>query len=698
MTTTPLRIWLADLTHTQQTIAADVMPFAIACLAEYAEAKLDFLEPIRLFKYPESLAEAFEKDGVPHIMGFSCYIWNAQLAFAFAEVVKKHSPHTVVVFGGPYFPLDEEEQAALFRKWPAIDFFIQKEGETVFTKLVQTLHDYDFDLPAVGALGQPSLFARSEDGTLIAAEAQEKRIQDLDEVPSPYLSQRLDSFFDGKLRPIIKTTRGCPFQCTFCVEGNDFFSKIYRHPLERIRNEIDYIGQKMAAVRAKGGRNDLFIADSNFGMFQQDLDVCHEIARAQEIYNWPEYINVATGKNKKERVLEAASLINGALRLSGSVQSLDPQVMENIKRSNISVDALMDLGGRTVEIGANTYCEIILALPGDSKASHLKTIQSVMDSGFNRIILWQLMLLPGTELATQESKKKFGLKTRYRALPRCHGRYEVLGETVSVGEIEETCVGNAVLSLEEYLECRRFHLVIAIFYNDGYFSTLPKFLKLLGLSSYRWLELIAEIPMEGRLGEIFTSFRQETQNELWDSEEALEAHFQEHGVMESYVRGEKGYNLIQIHTTRAITGPVADMAKVAHTAMARYLQEAGKDDVDILEFVQEAVRFHTWRLQNLFTDLDAEFTASFTYDVQAFEEDSEPRALVDYRQPCARTFRFFLDDEQKETIKRNITAYGNHTMGIGRVITMLHVRKMLRNVVPVDHESKVKDASTQTAL
>ena len=66
-------------------------------------------------------------------------------------------------------------------------------------------------------------------------------------------------------------------------------------------------------------------------MYKQDLDTCRTLSLTQERYGWPEYINVATGKNKKERVLEASTILGGALRLSGSVQSLDKEVLGNIK-------------------------------------------------------------------------------------------------------------------------------------------------------------------------------------------------------------------------------------------------------------------------------------------------------------------------------------------------------------------------------
>ena len=95
-----LRVWLADLTYTQQTVAADVIPNAVGGIATFTETRLAFPEPIRIFKYPEKLAVALENEGFPDIIGFSNYIWNSSLSYEFTKLIKRRSPKTVVVWGG----------------------------------------------------------------------------------------------------------------------------------------------------------------------------------------------------------------------------------------------------------------------------------------------------------------------------------------------------------------------------------------------------------------------------------------------------------------------------------------------------------------------------------------------------------------------------------------------------------------------
>ena len=675
-----LTVWLADLTYTQQTVAADVMPNAVGGIATFTETQVDLKAPIRLFKYPEKLVSALEADGAPDVIGFSNYIWNRSLSYAFAEAIKARFPKTVVIFGGPNYPVDPDEQVAFLSSLPAVDFYVIKEGELAYARLVEQVAATGGDVEAIKQMLISSVHTIGADGTPYMAPTTE-RIRDLTEIPSPYATGRLDEFFDGVLLPIVQTNRGCPFSCTFCVEGVSYYNKVYKNSGAKVAEELDYIGAKMAEMRDKGGRNDLFIADSNFGMYADDLNTCRELARTQEVYQWPEYINVATGKNKKERVLEAAKLINGALRLSGSVQSLDEGVLENIKRANISADSLLELALEAGEVGANSYSEIILGLPGDSKSAHHRTVQLIMDAGFTNIYLFQLMLLPGTDMSTPETRNKFAMDTKYRVLPRCYGNYELFGENLIAAEIEEICVANATLSFEDYLECRRFHLLATIFYNDGIFGTLLELLRRFDLSVYRWMELLVEAPVDGGLKNLFDAFNLATRDELWDVHEDLEAFVHEDGVIEKYLDGRLGNNLLFVHKTLAITQHASQLAALARQTILQCLSEAGRDDDETVTFIDDALRYHVLRMTNIFEKRDENPSAVLEYDVMAFENDPSRDEITDYRLEGPVAIDFALDDTQHELIERYLGIYGDSIVGIGRILSKVHVRKLFRHPV-----------------
>jgi radical SAM superfamily enzyme YgiQ (UPF0313 family) len=683
MTTAALRIWLADLTYTQQQISAELIPQAIGGIATFTENYCSIKTSFRLFKYPEALAGAMGERGFPDVIGFSNYVWNTNLSLAFARRLRALSPKTVVVFGGPHYPIVASEQEAYLRANPEIDFYIIKEGEAAFANLMSALVETGLDRDVVKARGLASVHSIDADGTVRLSPTVE-RIRDLTEIPSPYLSGRLDEFFDGKLLPIIQTNRGCPFSCTFCVEGVSYYNKIYTNTPEKVEAEIDYIGKKMSEARSRGGRNDLFIADSNFGMYKDDIQTCQAIARAQDAYNWPEYINVATGKNQKARVLEAARLVRGAMRLSGSVQSLDEEVLKNVKRANIAADQLMQLALQSADVDANSYSEVILGLPGDSKTAHYKTLHTIIDAGFNKVIPYTMMMLPGSEMCTEGTKKKYRMEIRYRVLPRCFGFYDVCGERIQAAEIEEVCVATETLPYQDYLECRKLHLMISIFYNDGVFGGLLKVLRQSGVSVFRWLELLHDAVVEGPLGELIAEFEQATCEELWLDRREVEVFIQQPGVIERYIVGELGLNLLFTYKSIAMTRHIQALRDLARRTIRQAIDETHPEFKEFGTFIDDILMFDACRMANLFDHAQAPVCAVFRYDIPRYISAPIGADLTAFEFDEPRTIKFELDETQRATIQRGLNLFGRDDAGVGRILSKFHITRLLRRPVYAD--------------
>ena len=118
---------------------------------------------------------------------------------------------------------------------------------------------------------------------------------------------------------------------------------------------------------------------------------------------------------------------------------------------DISSKEIVDMALKSSEIGANTYSEVILGLPGDTKEKHFQTLKTLVESSFTTISMYQLMILPGTELGSKETKQKYKMRTKYRVVPRCYGSYEIFKKESNVAEIEEICTSNNTLSFDDYL-------------------------------------------------------------------------------------------------------------------------------------------------------------------------------------------------------------------------------------------------------
>jgi|TARA_B100001964_G_scaffold139564_1_gene153896 hypothetical protein len=83
-----MKIWLSDLTYTQQTIASDTVPAAIGMIAEYLEKKIPQIPRVKLFKFPEDLSKELEIEQ-PDVLGFSNYMWNTSLSDIYMKRIKE---------------------------------------------------------------------------------------------------------------------------------------------------------------------------------------------------------------------------------------------------------------------------------------------------------------------------------------------------------------------------------------------------------------------------------------------------------------------------------------------------------------------------------------------------------------------------------------------------------------------------------
>ena len=130
-----------------------------------------------------------------------------------------------------------------------------------------------------------------------------------------------------------------------------------------MKAELDYIAA--AVRRAPLLVSNLMFADPNFAMYERDYEIVEHIERIQQKHAWPRSIFASTGKNKKERIARSLRKLNGSLSMWMSVQSMDPTMLTQIKRDNISTSQILATSAVYQELGLPTLSELILGLPED---------------------------------------------------------------------------------------------------------------------------------------------------------------------------------------------------------------------------------------------------------------------------------------------------------------------------------------------
>jgi radical SAM superfamily enzyme YgiQ (UPF0313 family) len=672
----PLRIYLGDLTYTTLSLATDAFPLNVGFIAAYAAKIFGKAIDLRLFKYIEDLEQAIQEDP-PDILGLSNYPWNFNLGMEVFRMTRMISPRTICVMGGPNIPLDDGDRTRFILRWPLIDFYAYLEGEEAFAALVTRALETDAERSKMTASAIEGFIHRvSETGVLKGVLLPRRR--NLDEIPSPYLTGYMDQFFDGKLSPMVETNRGCPFSCTFCHEGNQLISKVNHFSVERVKAELDYIAATVQ--RAPGLISNLMFADPNFAMYERDYEIVEHIERIQRTYNWPRSIFASTGKNKKERIAKALRKLNGSMSMWLSVQSMDPEVLREIQRDNISTSQMMGLANVYQELGLPTLSELILGLPGDSYERHVKSLSDVVEAGVDIIDNYTCMLLKGTELNSAFSRATYSIGSHFRILPRDFAK---LRNGCIAVEIEEVVTSTRTMSFGDYQEARRLHLMVAVIYNGGGFNPLFRLLRQKKVSIVAFLQkLVADIhSAPASVQAIFNSFVRLTREELWDSEEALREFACQNENYEKLLKGEIGINLIQTHSAMSL-GVMDDWSRYVFKTAEALLHYDTPEDAAILADIQAFCEARTHNLWGEDRNADTPCLA-MRYDIPRWMRSPPSLPLSAFEVEMPVTYRFGFSDAKKDEMAALIQRYGTTSTGIGRIIIQMGRDRIWREAVPV---------------
>ncbi len=641
----PIRIFLGDLTYNTIGMSTEVFPLNIGYIAAYCKKQFGSQVDITLFKYIDELENAIIENP-PDILGLSNYVWSHRIGLEMFNLVRTQNSNVVTVWGGPNFPQDLETQKSFMEKCTDVDFYVPIEGEVGFSNIVKEVikysdqkleKEYLFKMPIDGCI------SRKSDGSLQFSIPQ-IRTKKLDDIPSPYLTGLLDKFFDGKLTPMIQTNRGCPFTCTFCVDGADDVNRVNQFGLDRVGSELDYIGK-----HATKNVHSLHISDLNFGMYPRDLEICDSIVNVQNKYDYPHRIISTTGKNKKDRIIEAIEKLNGTMSLMMSVQSMDEQILQNIRRSNISVDQMLALEPAIKKVGLVTESEVILGLPGETYQTQISTLKKLLAAKLDSVQVYTCMLINGSELNTPEQRKKWNFKTRFRILPR---DFTKLRNGKNVIETEEVIVGSDTLSFDEYLELRLLAFSIFVTNIGIIYDSLLKFLRQNDIEVFDlFFQMVKQIDSAPPIVQkIFESFKNDTVEELWDSPEDIQAHYQEKQEYEKLLSGDAARNVMQYHNALVRYSCMDEWTQFAGNVAFGLLKRKNIVSYEIEQQLKNIINFCSGLGHNTLggdrQQTNPEFM--FDYDIENWIKNTTDKTLKDFKLNKTRSISFqFTDDESK---------------------------------------------------
>jgi radical SAM superfamily enzyme YgiQ (UPF0313 family) len=410
----PVKIALGDLRH--QTIGrhSTYVPIGIGYigsynLSQFAPGSID----LRLFTDPDEILQDIDL-WRPDIVGVANYCWNSQLASLICRYAKGRDSRVLCVMGGPEFPREIEERKAYLLDRPEVDLYVYGDGEAAFAEMVRAYRECDADVRGLRSRVNNGVVSLHPETKIPMIGPRIPRFKDLDVIPSPYLSGLLDKWLTEHFSPALETMRGCPYSCAYCFAGQNVERRLGMFSLERVKSELTYIAERVNDFPNK----ILMVYDSNFGIYERDVETAKHIAWLMDRYEWPMTFYVTTGKDNFERVLAIVDILKGRLPVCLSQQSMNPETLQAIMRKNIPMEKYSKMADELRRRGQTPECELIVPLPGETKQSYFDSHRTLVNAGIDTGATYTTMLLKATTLSSQEYREKYRMKTKYRVIPR----------------------------------------------------------------------------------------------------------------------------------------------------------------------------------------------------------------------------------------------------------------------------------------
>lgn len=393
------------------------------------------------------------------IIGFSTYIWNKNYNNGLAKKIKEMYPDKLIIFGGPEPPVEDRK---FFKRFPYIDVCIKKEGEITLKNML--------DNPKNKWPSIPGLLINDNGNAIDTGEPE--RISELDTIPSPYLTGLFDDLI--KQNPEItwnatlETNRGCPYACTFCDWGSLTYNKIKNFNLERVYSELEWIGKNKCDF--------VSITDANFGIFpERDSLIADKLIHVQKTYNNPKAYTISWAKNQKREVIDIVKKLiyegGSKIGLNLSLQTLDDETLDIIKRKNLEMNKVEEVFELCEENNIPLFTELILGLPGQTLDSWKENFYKLYKAGNHTgITVYQAQLLENAEMNLLQKK-----------LYKLEGTivYDYIVGTYSENEVREgveVIMSTRDLPRSKMLEAQLFSWLMSTFHINGITNYLSRFL------------------------------------------------------------------------------------------------------------------------------------------------------------------------------------------------------------------------------
>jgi radical SAM superfamily enzyme YgiQ (UPF0313 family) len=388
------------------------------------------------------------KEYQPGLVAFSVYTGNYAWCLRMAEMVRQHV-RTPIVFGGVHITAVPEE--ALRHR--CVDYAICGEGEAALVELASKLQrgqDSEEELRDI-----QNLVFRS--GGKARVNSPRPYEQNLDAIPFP----DKDLFYDKvpmlANNYLIVTSRGCPYDCTYC--SNSMYHQLYQCETRHVRRRTP--GNVLDELRLAKARYRIRLIKFADDIFTSSVPWLQEFLPA-----YRRQIGIPFFCSVHPRTIRAqvAALLkeSGCWFVTMGVQSGSERVRTEIFHRKGSNRHILEAAATLKHSGLRLSLDTIFGAPSETSDDLLETWNLVSQIKPDRILTFSLTYYPGTPIV--QYAREHGLLSDDDIQKMQRGE---IGYTHSTGSIEKD-------RIPLYMRFQLLFQLRSLVQNDRLFSLLSR--------------------------------------------------------------------------------------------------------------------------------------------------------------------------------------------------------------------------------
>ena len=328
----------------------------------------------------------------PDVILFPISIYYVALhAREMLKRIKEMMPDVIMVAGGVYSTMHPEE---LMRDGAA-DFVVRGEGEWTALELMRALDAGERDFSAIAGL------TWRDGGGGVVHNRDRERERDLDRFPHIYTVSEefaiatrhrllkslnpLDDYIPGAG---FLTSRGCPEECTFCLDPAVWKRKTRFHSPAYVREVLEYCWDSF-----KEGERSFYFGDATFALnrprLRTLLGTVKEVPFTYHIQTRADSLNPEVLSGLRESNFGTVAL---------GAESLDDRILKEVVKKRTTREEILGAARAARSYGLTPILTFIAGLPGESRDSLERTVDTLRKEGITEATFFPLVVFRGTEL------------------------------------------------------------------------------------------------------------------------------------------------------------------------------------------------------------------------------------------------------------------------------------------------------------